>query len=84
MRLLDDTSPEARRVLTEGFRRMPPERKWQLLDQGFRHARDIHEMGYRRRHPNATVAEVRADWLARVLGIRQPPWDEEAIVAALP
>ena len=56
MKLLDDTTPEARRVLIEAYRRIPPSRTWKLLDDGYRFGRMLHASGYRQRHADATPA----------------------------
>ncbi|MFL5341443.1 MAG: hypothetical protein ACJ8F7_14960 [Gemmataceae bacterium] len=68
MKLLDDTTPEARRVLIDGFRRMSVARRCEIMEDSYRTARILHEMGYRQRHPNATCESVRADWAALTLG----------------
>jgi hypothetical protein len=69
---LDDTSPEARRILTDIYRRMPPERKWRLLEDAWRAARMLHESGFRLRQPGATDEMVLADWLGRTFHIPAP------------
>jgi hypothetical protein len=66
MLLLSDTSPEAKRVLVEVYRRMSPARKWQLMGETFRTAKTLHAAGYRRDHPDASPDELRSAWLAAV------------------
>jgi len=59
-----DTSDEARRVLIEVHRRMPPGKKWLLLGEAYQDARALHAGGVLRRNPAATDRDIRADWLA--------------------
>ena len=68
MKLLDDTSPEARKVLIECYRRMSPARKWHLLDDAYRTVRDLHASGCRLRNPAATPQEIQRDWIRHVMG----------------
>jgi hypothetical protein len=68
MKLLDDTSPEARKVLTECYRRMSPARKWQMIEDANLTARLIHAAAVRSRIPSATNEEVHADWLRLLAG----------------
>ena len=68
MELLDDTSPEARTVMIEAYRRMPAGRKWQIIADAQRTARILHAASVRSRHPSATQAEIYADWLRLTLG----------------
>ncbi len=67
-----DTSAEARGVLADVHRRMPPARKLQLQAADYRSERDLHEAGVRRRNPDATRAEIRASWNLVRLG--PGPW----------
>jgi hypothetical protein len=69
---LIDTSPEARRVLADVYRRMPADRKLRLQAADYRSERDLHEAGLRRREPEATRGEVRASWNRIRLG--PGPW----------
>src|SRR5262245_37542905 len=64
----DDTSPEARRVQTEIYRRMPPARRWWLLGQMYHHARTLHAAGVRLRNPAATASDIQASWVSLTLG----------------
>jgi hypothetical protein len=64
MQLLSDTSPEAKRVLVEVYRQMPPARKWELMGEAFHTGKILHAAGYRRDHPNASTEELHSAWLA--------------------
>ncbi len=85
MKLLDDTTPEARRVLIDCFRRMPAERKWQVIEDGWQTARVLHAAGVRSRRPNATAEDIRQDWFRLVLqmpapeGVSVPPTLNESL-----
>jgi hypothetical protein len=68
---LTDTTPEAQRVLTECYRRMPMDREWQIMGDAYRMARALHESGFRMRHSDATRRMVQADWRKMTLG---PLW----------
>jgi hypothetical protein len=68
MKPASDTSPEARRVLTEAYRAMPPARKLRLIGQEFLLARRLHETGLRRERPHASRSEVSESWNAMILG----------------
>jgi hypothetical protein len=63
-----DTSPDAQRVLTECYRRMPRARKWAVLADAYRFARALHASGVRLRHPGATAAMIHTNWRAITLG----------------
>src|SRR5436190_21349836 len=80
MRLLDDTTPQARRVLTEAYRRIPPGRRWRLLDDAYRHGRMLHATGYRQRHPAATALEIHLDFIRQTLGEKYVRLFPEGIV----
>ncbi len=71
MTTLTDTSPEAQRVLTECYRRMPMDRKWQIMRDAYRMSRALHESGFRMRNPGATRRMIQADWRKMTLG---PLW----------
>src|SRR5437773_2432068 len=75
---LTDTSPDALRVQTECYRRMPVARKWHILRDAYRTARALHAAGVRLRHPVATPAMVQADWRALTLGRLWPAHVTEA------
>jgi hypothetical protein len=68
MKLLDDTSPEARKVLIECYRRMSPARKWHLLDDAYRTVRNLHAVGFRMRNPGATPQHFQCDWIRHLMG----------------
>src|ERR1051326_2086852 len=68
MKLLDDTPPEARRVLIEINRRMPVQRKLQLLDDAYRFGRSLHAAGCRLRSPGITPRQIHADWIRHTAG----------------
>ena len=73
MTTLTDTTPEAQQVLTECYRRMTPERKWQIMRDIDRTARALDEAGYRMRRPAATRQAIQADWRKMALGPLWPP-----------
>jgi hypothetical protein len=68
MKRQSDTSPEAERVVTEAFRKMPPGQKWLHLGQNYRDARLLHAAGVRLRQPNATPRQIHEDWMRLHLG----------------
>jgi hypothetical protein len=70
MKLLEDTSPEARRVLIQAYRSMSAERKWEVIADAQRTARILHAASVRSRQPLATPAQIRADWVRSALGER--------------
>jgi len=65
MRLFEDTSPEAERVLIEGMRRMPASEKLARLDALTRRARRLLEDDVRRMHPDASPRELLLRFAAR-------------------
>jgi hypothetical protein len=67
MLLLNDTSPEAQRVLVEVYRQMPAARKWQLMGEIFHTGKTLHAAGYKRDHPDASSDELQSAWLAVTL-----------------
>jgi hypothetical protein len=67
---LTDTSPEADRILTEVYRKMPIGRKWLLLAEDYRCARILHAAGVRQSNPAATPFDIHKAWLAMHLGNR--------------
>ena len=65
---INDTSPEAERVLYEIYRAMPPWRKLEIVDDAIRTSLYLAMLGLRLRHPNASEAELRRRLLGLVLG----------------
>lgn len=64
---MSDTSPEADRILIAIYRNMSIEDKWRRLSILYRTGRDLHEMGYRQRHPDATADDIVDDWMRLTL-----------------
>src|SRR5438552_3707650 len=64
MTTLNDTLPEAARILVEVYRKMSPGRKWLLLGEAYHDARALHAAGVLLRNPAATDRDIRSDWLA--------------------
>jgi hypothetical protein len=64
---MNDTSPEAERVLIEISRNMSMQDKWRRLQSLYRTGRTLHEMGFRQRRPRATPEEVVDDWMKLTL-----------------
>lgn len=64
---INDTSAEADQVLIAIFRNMSMQDKWRRLQSLYRTGRDLHEMGYRQRHPAASPEEVVDDWMRLTL-----------------
>lgn len=60
---MNDTTPEAERVLIDICRNMSMEDKWRRLQSLYRTGRTLHEMGLRQRRPGATADEVVDDWM---------------------
>jgi hypothetical protein len=85
MKLLDDTRPEARRVLIQAFTAMPPLRKWRIVEDAIQTSRIVHAAGVRSRRPAASDEDVRRDWVSRVLlapfveGPLMPPTMSESL-----
>jgi hypothetical protein len=63
-----DTSPEARRVQYDLYRRMSPARKFQLLFHTYEMGKQLALAGLRMRHPDATQEELRRLWARQHLG----------------
>lgn len=55
----EETPPEVRRRLDEGWRAMPPERKAALVDAWSADVRRLALAGVRERHPDASEEELR-------------------------
>jgi hypothetical protein len=76
-----DTSPEAERVLVDGYRRMSPEQKLAIVDDLTRATKQLAAARIRRQYPNATDREVllrvASLTLGRDLMIRAFGWDPE-------
>lgn len=68
MSKLTDTSPEADRVLTEVYRKMPIGQKWRQLGEMYQLARTLHAAGVRLRNPTATFHDIHEAWLTVNLG----------------
>jgi hypothetical protein len=65
---INDTSPEAERVLIDVFRRMPIAQKWRQMGVMFHTAKVLHAAGVRLRNPTATDQETRDSWTRLTLG----------------
>jgi hypothetical protein len=63
-----DTSPEARRVQYDLYRRMSPARKFQLLCHTYEMGRQLALAGLRMRHPEATKEGLWRLWARQHLG----------------
>jgi hypothetical protein len=76
-----DTSPEAERVLLEGYRRMTPEKKLAIVDDLNRATRQMAASRIRQKYPHATEREVvlrlASLTLGRDLMIRAFAWDPD-------
>lgn len=65
---LTDTSREAEEVQLELFRKAPPWRKLELVDQLNQSVKLLALSGLRRRHPDATNGELRRKLATLILG----------------
>jgi hypothetical protein len=65
-----DSDSDAERVVFEIYRRMPPWRKTQLVDEANRTARQLAMAGLRTRHPDEPVERLRRRLLGLALGER--------------
>jgi hypothetical protein len=81
---VNDTSPEAERVLLAVLRRLPPDQKWRQLGDFFRDARLMHAAGYLHQHPTATGRDVLAHWMKINLGAVLTPTPGERPMTNLP
>ena len=63
-----DTTPEARRVQYDLYRKMSPARKFQLLFDTYEMGRQLAMAGLRMRHPDATGEELWRLWARQHLG----------------
>ncbi|MGH7137865.1 MAG: hypothetical protein ACREHD_19115 [Pirellulales bacterium] len=64
---INDTSAEAEQVLIAICVNMSIKDKWRRLQSLYRTGRNLHEMGYRQRRPDATPEEVVDDWMRLTL-----------------
>ena len=69
---LSDTSPDVERMLIEGYRRMPVERKLAVVANASAAARTLHAAGHGLRNPHATPETVNREWASMTLGVG--PW----------
>lgn len=67
-RIFSDTSPEIEDLLVDIYRRMPPWRKIELVDDANRTARQLAWAGLHSRHPGESRARLRRRLLDLVLG----------------
>lgn len=65
-----DTSPEARSILTAGFRAMPATKKAELIDAWSRDCVQLALTGIRQQFPDASPHELRMHLGMRLLGPR--------------
>jgi hypothetical protein len=76
-----DTSPEAARVLIDGYRRMSPEQKLAIVDDLTQATKQLAAARIRQQYPNATDREVSMRVASLTLGrdlmIRAFGWDPE-------
>ena len=63
-----DTTPEAEAVLLGLWRQTPGWRKWEMMEQLNRTARELALAGLRRRHPDAGPEELRRRLADLLLG----------------
>ena len=63
-----DTSPEARRILIEIFRRKSPAEKLAMVDDAFESAREFTMTGLRLRHAEASPSDLEVLYLEHLLG----------------
>lgn len=68
---LSDTSPEAARILIEGYRRMPIWRKLQQVEELNQFTRQLALAMLRRQYPHADERELRLRLAARCLTAQQ-------------
>jgi hypothetical protein len=68
MSQLNDTSPEAERVLIEAARKMSVARKWRQMGEIYHTARVLHAAGVRLRNPAASDQDIHDAWMAATLG----------------
>lgn len=66
--LSPDTSPSAEAKQLEIFRKMPPWRKMQLIDEAIKTSYALAQAGLRHRHPDADEDEIRRRLFDLLLG----------------
>ena len=64
----NDTTAEARQVQIELYRKMPPEKKLDLVFDAYRTGQAIAMAGIRMQHPEATEGQVWHMWAKKHLG----------------
>jgi hypothetical protein len=76
-----DTSPEAERILIEGYRRMSPAQKLRQVQEAAWRMRELVLADVRRRHPNADAREcalrAASRWISADLMRKAFGWDPE-------
>lgn len=65
--MINDTTPDAERVLNDVLRRMSIGDKSRRLEDLYQTGRVLHEAGFRQRSPNATAQAVVDDWMRLTL-----------------
>ena len=63
-----DSTPEVEEILFKMWRETPSWRKWQMMDDLNQSARQIAQIGLKKRHPNASAEEIRRRLADMVLG----------------
>jgi len=66
--IADDTTHEAKKVITEAYQNMSPERKIELVFDAYRTGQLLSMAGIRDQYPSATETEVWHIWAKRHLG----------------
>jgi hypothetical protein len=65
---LNDTHPEAERVLREAYRKMSFDAKLRQMGDLYHAARLLHAAGFRYRNPDATEEMIQEEWRLLSLG----------------
>ncbi|HEX7449308.1 MAG TPA: hypothetical protein VF306_17265 [Pirellulales bacterium] len=60
---MNDTTPEAERVMIDVYRNMSFDEKWRQIAGLYHTARLLHEAGFRQRCPDAPADELLDDWM---------------------
>ncbi len=63
-----DTTPQARQVQLDLYRRMSPAKKFKIVCEAYRFGQSLAMAGIRMRHPNAGEKEVKQIWAKEHLG----------------